>query len=273
MKGPLLAPPPGGEGSDARVDTRATGSTPAHYERSEQRQGDVTDMADTITLGVFASGGGTNFQSIIDKCEAGRIDARVAVLVSNREDAGALERAANHGIEGHVVPVGRDLSDEFHAADERHVEILRGHEVDLVCLAGYMRRIGPAVLTSFPNAVINIHPAILPSFKGAHGQRDAAEYGVRISGATIHFADEEFDRGPIIIQAAVPVIPGDTEDTLAPRILEQEHRIYPQAIQWFAEDRLRIEGRTVILDPPSRSSYEDQEPGVIISPPLEIEEA
>lgn len=228
-------------------------------------------MADTIRLGVFASGGGTNFQSIIDNCEAGRIDATVEVLITNREDAGALDRAANHGIESHVVPVGKDLSDEFHAADERHVQILRDSGVDLVCLAGYMRRIGTGVLTAFPHAVLNIHPAILPSFKGAHGQRDAAEYGARISGATVHFADEEFDRGPIIIQAAVPVIPGDTEDTLAPRILEQEHRIYPQAIQWFAEDRLRIDGRTVLLDPPSRGSYDDQGPGVIISPPLELE--
>jgi phosphoribosylglycinamide formyltransferase-1 len=228
-------------------------------------------MADTITLGVFASGGGTNFQSIIDNCEAGRIDARVEVLITNREDAGALERAASHGIESHVVSVGKDLSEQFHAADERHVAILRDCGVDLVCLAGYMRRIGTGVLDAFPHAVINIHPAILPSFKGAHGQRDAAQYGVRVSGATVHFADEEFDRGPIIIQAAVPVIPGDDEDSLGARILEQEHRIYPQAIQWFAEDRLRIDGRSVLLDPPSRGSYEAQEPGVIISPPLELD--
>ncbi|MBD3291961.1 MAG: phosphoribosylglycinamide formyltransferase [Armatimonadia bacterium] len=228
-------------------------------------------MANTVRLGVFASGGGTNFQSIIDNCEAGRIDATVEVLITNREDAGSLDRAATHGIESHVVAVGKDLSDEFHAADERHLQILRDSGVDLVCLAGYMRRIGTGVLAAFPHAVLNIHPAILPSFKGAHGQRDAAEYGARISGATVHFADEEFDRGPIIIQAAVPVIPGDTEDTLAERILEQEHRIYPQAIQWFAEDRLRIEGRSVLLEPPSRGSYDDQGPGVIISPPLELE--
>ena len=117
--------------------------------------------------------------------------------------------------------------------------------------------------------MLNIHPALLPSFKGAHGQRDAVNYGVRISGATVHFADEEFDRGPIIIQAAVPVLPEDDEDALAARILRQEHRIYPQAIQWVAEGRLRIEGRRVILDPPSRGSFADLEPGVIISPPLE----
>ena len=228
-------------------------------------------MAETINLGVFASGGGTNFQSIIDSCEEGRIDARVAVLITNRDDAGALERAANHGIETQIVPVGKDRSDDFLAADRRHVEILRDFDVDLVCLAGYMRRIGTGVLNAFPHAVINIHPALLPSFIGAHGQRDAVEYGARISGATVHFANEEFDRGPIIIQAAVPVMPKDTEATLGARILEQEHRIYPQAIQWFAEGRLRIEGRSVVLDPPSRGSYSQQGRAVIISPPLEVE--
>ncbi len=227
-------------------------------------------MQPNLNLGVFASGGGTNFQSIIDNCETGTIDARVAVLISDREDAGARERAARHGIPSHVVRVGKDLSDEFFAADRRHVEILREHDVDLVCLAGYMRRIGTAVLDGFPDAVLNIHPAILPSFKGAHGQRDAVDYGVRISGATVHFADEEFDRGPIIIQAAVPVTPDDTEETLAARILEQEHRIYPQAIQWFAEERLRIDDRRVILDPPSRGSYGSRDSAAIISPPLEF---
>lgn len=228
-------------------------------------------MSGKIVLGVFASGGGTNFQSIIDCCEAGIIDATVALLISNREDAGALERAARHGIPSEVVPVGKDLSEKFHAADRRHVELLRAHGVDLVCLAGYMRRIGSRVLEAFEHAVLNIHPAILPSFKGAHGQRDAVEYGVKISGATVHFADEEFDHGPIIIQAAVPVLPDDDEAALAARILRQEHRIYPQAIQWFAEGRLKIDGRRVVLDPPSRGAFEDQEHGVIINPPLEIE--
>ncbi len=229
-------------------------------------------MADRINLGVFASGGGTNFQSIIDNCEAGTIDARVAVLISNREDAGALERAARHDIPALVLPVGKDLSDEFHEADAHHVEILHEHGVDLVCLAGYMRRIGSAVLEAFEHAVLNIHPALLPSFPGVHGQRDAAEYGVKVSGATVHIADKEFDRGPIVIQAAVPVLPGDDEDRLGARILVQEHRIYPQAIQWFAEGRLRVDGRRVFLDPPSRGSFKAQEPGVIISPPLEIEQ-
>ena len=226
-------------------------------------------MAEQITLGVFASGGGTNFQSIIDNCESGAIDARVAILISNREDAGVLDRARRHGIATEVVPVGKDLSEKFHAADRRHVELLREHGVDLVCLAGYMRRIGSGVLEAYDRAVLNIHPALLPSFPGAHGQRDAAAYGVRVSGATVHFADEEFDRGPIIIQAAVPVLPDDDEDSLAARILAQEHRIYPQAIQWFAEGRLKFDDRRVYLDPPSRGSFEALEPGVIISPPLE----
>jgi len=226
-------------------------------------------MAEQITLGVFASGGGTNFQSIIDNCESGAIDARVAILISNREDAGVLDRARRHGIATEVVPVGKDLSEKFHAADRRHVELLREHGVDLVCLAGYMRRIGSGVLEAYDRAVLNIHPALLPSFPGAHGQRDAAAYGVRVSGATVHFADEEFDRGPIIIQAAVPVLPDDDEDSLAARILAQEHRIYPQAIQWFAEGRLKFDDWRVYLDPPSRGSFEALEPGVIISPPLE----
>ncbi len=226
-------------------------------------------MAEKITLGVFASGGGTNFQSIIDHCQSGAIDARVALLISNRKNAGALDRARRHGIATEVVPVGKDLSEEFFAADRRHVALLRDHGVELVCLAGYMRRIGPGVLETFERAVLNIHPALLPSFPGAHGQRDAAAYGVRVSGATVHFADEEFDRGPIIIQAAVPVLPDDDEDTLAARILAQEHRIYPQAIQWFAEGRLQFDGRRVFLDPPSRGSFADQGAGVIISPPLE----
>lgn len=228
-------------------------------------------MAQPLRIAAFASGGGTNLQSIIDRCEAGTINATVVVVVSNREDAGALERAANHGIDAAVVPVGKDLSPEFAAADARHVELLRDYSADLVCLAGYMRRIGTGVLRAYQHRVLNIHPALLPSFKGAHGQRDAVDYGVRVSGATVHFADEEFDRGPIIIQAAVPVLPEDDEATLAARILRQEHRIYPQAIQWVAEGRIRIEGRRTILDPPSRGSFEDLEPGVIISPALEID--
>jgi len=222
-------------------------------------------MADRIRIGAFASGGGTNFQAIIDACEAGRIDAEVALLISNKPHAGALERAARHDIPTRHVPVGKDLSESFLAADERHVALLREHGVDLVVLAGYMRRIGLGVLTAWPHRVMNIHPAILPSFPGAHGQRDAVNKGVKISGCTVHFADEEFDRGPIIIQAAVPVLPSDDEDALAARILRQEHKISPQAIQWFAEGRLRVEDRIVkLLDPPAADDTQ-----ALINPPLD----
>jgi len=224
-------------------------------------------VADTIRLGVFASGGGTNLQAIIDNSEAGRIDALVAVVISDKADAGALQRARDHDIPWEHVLVGRDRSEQFFEANERHMEVLREHKVDLVVMAGYMRRIGPAVLEVYPNAVMNIHPALLPSFPGTHSQRDAVEYGVRVSGCTVHFADAEFDRGPIIIQAAVPVLPDDDEHTLAARILQQEHRIYSQAINWFAEGRLEVEDRTVHLSPPPEALVSPT-PGVIISPPL-----
>jgi phosphoribosylglycinamide formyltransferase-1 len=227
-------------------------------------------MAEKVNLGVFASGGGTNLQAIMDNCEAGRVDARVAVVISDQEDAGALQRARDHDIPWEHVPIGRDRAEQFLEADERHAEILQAHQVDLVVLAGYMRRIGPAVLEAYRNAVMNIHPALLPSFPGVHGQRDAVEYAVKVSGCTVHFADPEFDTGPIIIQAAVAVMQDDTEDSLGARILEQEHRIYSQAIQWFAEGRLRVEGRMVRLEPEAEPSVE-VEPGVTISPPLTAE--
>ncbi len=224
-------------------------------------------MADAINLGAFASGGGTNLQAIIDNCEAGKIDARVAVVISDRADAGALERARNHGIPAEHVPIKRDRSEQFLEADARHVDLLREHGVDLVVMAGYMRRIGQAVLEAYQHAVLNIHPALLPSFPGVHGQRDAVEYGVRVSGCTVHFADPEFDTGPIIIQAAVAVLPDDDEDALGARILDQEHKVYSQAIQWCAEGRLTVEGRLVRLDPPAEPATPPTA-GVIISPPM-----
>lgn len=221
-----------------------------------------------VRIGAFASGGGTNLQAIIDACEAGRIAAEVVLLISNSPDAGALERARRHAITAEHVPVGKDLSDRFQAADQRHVALLREHGVDLVVLAGYMRRIGLGVLGTWPQRVMNIHPALLPSFPGAHGQRDAVNKGVKVSGCTVHFADEEFDRGPIIIQAAVPVLPSDDEEALAARILRQEHKIYPQAIQWFAEGRLVVEDCRVRVVPPPPAYTQDD--GFIISPGIEI---
>ncbi len=219
-----------------------------------------------INLGVFVSGRGSNLQSIIDASAAGRIAASVHVVISDKEDAYALERARNHDIPAYHVPVGKNDTPEFVAADQRHVELLREHNVDLVCLAGYMRLIGPNIFAAYPEAILNIHPALLPSFPGTHGQEDAAEYGVKVSGCTVHFAWSEFDTGPIIIQAAVPVLAGDDGDSLAARILAQEHKIYPQAIQWCAEGRLRIEGRRVILEDARPPTIME----AIISPGLEV---
>jgi phosphoribosylglycinamide formyltransferase-1 len=202
-----------------------------------------------LRLAVMVSGGGTNLQSILDACAGGRIDAEVALVISNVADAYALERARLAGVPGVCVPAGRRSgTPEWEQADPRHLSLLAEHGVELICMAGYMRRLGPRVLEAYQGRVLNIHPALVPSFVGAHGQRDAVEYGVRISGCSVHFADAQFDTGPVIIQAAVPVLPGDDAASLGARILVQEHRIYPQAIQWYAQGRLRIEGRRVIVE-------------------------
>ncbi len=219
-----------------------------------------------LNLGVFISGRGTNLQSIIDACEAGKIDASVAVVISDQAEAYGLERARKHNISPIHVPVGKNNTPKYDEADRRQLEILREQGVDLVCLAGYMRRVGRAVLEGYAEAILNIHPALLPSFPGTHGQDDAADYGVKVSGCTVHLAWPKFDTGPIIIQAAVPVLEDDDGDSLADRILRQEHKIYPQAIQWFAEGRLQIEGRCVTVKdarPPTIAE-------AIISPGLEI---
>jgi len=219
-----------------------------------------------INLGVFISGRGTNLQSIIDASEAGKIDASVAVVISDQADAYGLERARKHNTPAIYTPVGKNNTPEYDEADRKQLEILREHRVDLVCLAGYMRRVGPGLLKGYEEAVLNIHPALLPSFPGTHGQEDAPNYGVRVSGCTVHFAWPKFDTGPIIIQAAVPVLPGDDGDSLAARILRQEHKIYPQAIQWFAQGRLQIEGRCVkVKDAPPPTITE-----AIISPGLDL---
>ncbi len=207
-----------------------------------------------IRLGVLASGGGTNLQAILDACAARRISAEVAVVVSNVPGAGALERARRAGVATEVLPPNCVADRDGY--DLRLVEALRAHRVDLVCLAGYMRLVTPAFLRAFgPDPasrgcprVVNVHPGLLPSFPGLHAQRQCVEYGARFAGCTVHFVDEGTDTGPVIVQAVLPVHPGETEDALAQRILEQEHRIYPQAIQWFAEGRLSVEGRRVTVD-------------------------
>ncbi len=220
-----------------------------------------------LRLAVMVSGGGTNLQSILDACATGRIGAEVALVISNVAEAYALERARLAGVPAVYVPAGkRSETPQWEAADSQHLDLLAEHGVELICMAGYMRRLGPGVLETYQGRVLNIHPALLPSFIGAHGQRDAVEYGVRISGCSVHFADAQFDTGPLIIQAAVPVLPEDTPESLGARILAQEHRIYPQAIQWYAQGRLRIEGRRVIVEkaPPPTIL------GAIISPGLDI---
>ena len=207
-----------------------------------------------IRLGVLASGGGTNLQALLDACAGRRIDAEVALVLSNLPGAGALERATRAGVAGDCLP-SKGVADR-EAYDQALVSRLRQARVDLVCLAGYMRLVTPGFLQAFgPSAssrgcprVVNIHPALLPAFPGLHAQRQALAAGVKVAGCTVHFVDEGTDSGPVIVQAAVPVLDGDTEATLAARILEQEHRLYPQAVQWFAQGRLSLEGRQVRLD-------------------------
>jgi phosphoribosylglycinamide formyltransferase 1 len=197
-------------------------------------------------IGVLASGRGSNLQSIIDNVESGYIPrSEIVAVVSDKVDAYALERARSHGIDALFVdPKGYATHEEYNAwlAGE-----LLKRRVDVVLLAGYMRIVKPNLISSFKNRILNIHPALLPSFPGLHAQRQALEYGAKVSGCTVHFVDEEVDHGPIIIQAAVPVLEKDDEDALSRRILEQEHKIYPQAVKWLVEGRLRIIGRRVLV--------------------------
>jgi phosphoribosylglycinamide formyltransferase-1 len=202
-------------------------------------------MEKILKIGVLVSGSGTNLQSILDACASDEYKARVVCVISNKADAYALERARNAGIPAlhldHRAYSGRE------GYDEALVATLHQFEVELVAMAGFMRIITPVLLEAFPNAVMNIHPALLPAFPGLHAQRQALEYGVKIAGCTVHFVDPGTDTGPIIIQAAVPVLEGDTEQSLSARVQKEEHRIYPEAIQMFAEGRLSVTGRTVAV--------------------------
>jgi len=213
----------------------------------------------TLQLGVLASGSGSNLQSILDAAAGSGLDARVAVVVSDNPQAFALERARGSGVPAEVVPVAGATRQEH---DRRVVEALRRHGVDTVALAGYMRLVSPVLLQAFPGRVLNIHPALLPAFPGVHVHGQVIAHGVKFSGCTVHFVDEDMDTGPIIIQAVVPVRDDDIPDTLAARILREEHRIYPQALQYLAEGRLRLDGRRVLLDPPSPASGTLHNPAV-----------
>lgn len=199
-----------------------------------------------LSVGVLASGSGTDLQSIIDASEHHLIDAEVVVVISDKKDAGALSRATTHGIPGFFVdPKGKDRPTHENEIDR----LLRVHHVELVVGAGYMRLLSSGFVKKWQGKLINIHPALLPSFKGTNGQRDALEYGVKVSGCTTHFMDTEMDHGPIILQAAVLVHQDDDRAALASRILEVEHQILPRTIQLFAQRRLLIEGRRVVVLP------------------------
>jgi len=204
-----------------------------------------------LKLGVLASGGGSNLQSIIDQCQQQQIDAEIVLVLCNNPDAGALDRAEKAGLP-HTCINHRDFENR-QAFDQAVVAALQEAGVELVVLAGFMRIISEVFVAAFPNRIINIHPALLPSFPGLHVQKKAIEYGARFSGCTVHFVDTGVDTGPIIIQAVVPILDDDTEESLAARILKQEHKIYPQAIQLIAEDRIRIDGRRVRVVGPGES--------------------
>ena len=220
-------------------------------------------MTKKLRVGVLASGGGTDLQSIIDASEKDMIDAEVIVVISDRKDAFALKRAKKHDIKAHFVdPKGKDIKQHEKEIDA----ILRNNAVELTVGAGYMHVLSSSFVKKWYGKLINIHPALLPSFKGTNGQGDALEYGVKISGCTTHFMDEEMDHGPIILQAAVKVSPDDNRDKLAARILDVEHQILPRTVQLFAEKRLKIEDRRVSILP-GNSWLDEYEviPGVLYS--------
>ncbi|MGD0073083.1 MAG: phosphoribosylglycinamide formyltransferase [Candidatus Binataceae bacterium] len=215
-----------------------------------------------LNLGVLISGRGSNLQAIIDAIERGELAARVKLVISNRADAPGLERARSHGIETLVIEHRRFPSRE--AFDTELVSALEARGVELVILAGFMRLLSPVMVRAFPNRIMNIHPALLPAFPGLNVQQAAIDHGARFSGCTVFFVSEGLDDGPIIIQAAVPVYPDDSEDQLSDRILAQEHRIYPRAIQLYQQGRLEVRGRKVYVKDEGSGAIDE----ALINPPL-----
>jgi phosphoribosylglycinamide formyltransferase-1 len=197
-----------------------------------------------VRLGILISGRGSNFEAIANSIAQRKLDAEIAIVIANKASAGGLEIARQRGIPMRAIPSqGMDRE----AYDKLLVDELRTHEVELVCLAGFMRLLSANFVRAFPNRVLNIHPSLLPAFPGLDAQRQALEHGVKVTGCTVHFVDEFLDSGPIILQSAVPVLDRDTVETLSARILLQEHSIYSQAIQLIAEDRVTIEERRVLI--------------------------
>lgn len=208
-------------------------------------------MVSRVRVGVLASGSGTNLQALLDASRNPDYPAEIAVVLSDKADAQALQRARSANVPAfHVPRASRDRT----AHDAACVEVLRDHGVEWVCLAGYMRLVTGTFLSAFPWRVLNVHPALLPAFPGVHAQAQALHAGVRITGCTIHFVDEGTDTGPIIAQAAVPVLPEDDLQTLTERILRYEHHLYPQVLGWAAEGRIRLDNRRVTIDLPRGAS-------------------
>ena len=205
----------------------------------------MTSRATPLGLGVLASGRGSNVRAILEACARPGFPARVVVVVSDRERAEALERARAAGVEARFINP-KDFADR-EAFDLALVREFTVRQVGLVCNAGFMRILSPAFVRAFAGRAMNVHPALLPAFPGLHAQRQALEYGVKVAGATVHFVDEGVDTGPIVLQSSVPVHPDDTEESLSARILVEEHRLYPEAIRLFAEGRLTIAGRKVLI--------------------------
>ncbi len=198
-----------------------------------------------LRIGVLVSGRGSNLQAIIDGIEKGVLDASIELVISDNPGAYALERCRRHGLPYEIVrrkdfPSREDF-------EEKLAELLKDREVELVVLAGFMRILSKSFLKHFPERVINIHPSLIPAFQGLHAQRRALEFGAKFTGCTVHIVDESVDAGPVIVQAVVPILPDDTEDTLSERILRYEHRILPQAVQWFSEGRVEVKGRRVYI--------------------------
>lgn len=202
--------------------------------------------AGCLRLAILASGRGSNFLAILEAIKEGQLDARIEVLISDNVDAMALQKAQEAGIP-HVFIDPRLFSDRA-GYESDIVKELQAREIDLVVLAGYMRLVGKVLLHAYPHRILNIHPALLPAFTGLHAQRQAVAYGVKLSGCTVHLVDDGMDTGPIIAQAVVPVLPDDSEDDLAERILVEEHKLYARVLQWFAEGRVYIEGRKVLVN-------------------------
>lgn len=203
-----------------------------------------------LKIAIIASGSGTNAQSMFDKIHAGLLDAEVSLVVSNRPGAQVLERARSFGAP--VLELDHKAYADRESFDAAMVDALRLCGAELIVLAGYMRMLTTGFLDAFAGRVVNIHPALLPSFPGVHGARDAQAWGVKISGCTVHFVDEIMDHGAVIAQAAVPALPGEAEADLQQRIHSMEHRIYPQVLQWFAEGRVKVEDRQVHVLPGNR---------------------